>query len=201
MTYLKGQNYQLIRVDLTSLTQNDLTSNFKRLRRIVEKTYSCKMQYYKIETSEGRGVLHTVWAIKQNSPVWIPQSWLSETWEKLTGAKIVYIRRVSSHKSSTKRIAHYLVTQYLAGQDAIVRVSWSWWRSALCLGKSFRDFYLECKRGFLPSRMCGLSPFVDDMDYKTMMNGWTTLLSTGSWSYGGATFFISGKDIDVGYAY
>jgi hypothetical protein len=142
-----------------------------------------------------------VWAVKSEKPVWIPQRWLSQTWEGISGARIVYIKRVSRGKSNVKRIGRYCVQQYLAGQSAIVRVSWSWWRSAICLGKSFKEFYQECRKGFEAARMAGISPFTEDLTYGKMLGGWTKLLEQGYWYFGGAAFFLSGKSIDVGYEY
>jgi hypothetical protein len=143
-----------------------------------------------------------VWAVKDSLPVWIPQAWLSDIWRELTGARVVFIRRVSNGGGNVKRIARYCVQQYLAGQSAIVRVSWSWWRSGIKLSGSFRGFYRECRKGFYESRITGASPFgnhVGDLSYKDVMKGWTKLLETGSWRFGNGWFFISGDEIDYAY--
>ena len=202
MSLQRGRGAQLFRVDLTSVPGTDeknLTPWFKRLRRAVEIKFGYRVDYFKIQTEEGNGVLHMVWAIVHGGAVWIPQEWLSAEWEKITGAKVVYIKRIGKDKGNVRRIGRYCVQQYLAGQDAIVRVSWSWWRAGLSLCKGFGEFYKECRQGFTTQRMLGLSPFTGDISYGEMIDGWTTLLETGRVRLPGAWFMIRGKEIDVAY--
>jgi hypothetical protein len=129
MSLKRGQGYQLFRVDLTSILGGGeyLTDNFKALRRDVENTFHYQLEYFKIETIEGNGVLHMIWAIKCDRPVWIPQKWLSRTWEKISGASVVWICRLGSSRDKStgmrykkrtdsehiKKIAGYLAGQYL----------------------------------------------------------------------------------------
>ena len=203
MTYLRGQGYQLFRVDLTSSPQseNSLTVDFKKLRRMIESKFYSKFHYFKIETSEGVGVLHMVWAIKSPVAYYIPQKFLSDAWKKIHGAKIVFIRRISTGNSNIKRIGRYCVQQYLTGgQDAIVRVSWSWWRTGFKIGSNFKMFFRECRRGFFSSLARGENPFTKVMTFKDAMGGWSSLLEFGSWHYGGAWFLINNNgEVDVGY--
>lgn len=204
MIYEKSQGGQLLRVDLTSIIEREksLTENFKELRRRVERVYGYKVGYFKIETNEGNGVLHMVWSIRQKKAVWIPQKWLSEEWEKISGAKIVYIKRITETKGSMSRIGGYLVEQYLAGQGAIVRVSWSWWRSGLAIGKAFKDYYMECKQNNYGRMIMGMSKLEDYkyyIDYKKMMEGWNCLLERGSCQFNNLLFMITDKGIDFAY--
>lgn len=94
-----------------------MNRHFQTLRYRIDRKFG-KMQYFKTKTNEGNGVLHIVYAGN-----YVPQSWLSRNWAELHGgSRIVDIRAL---KGSTKRIARYLVSQYVAGQS-FIRNSWSW---------------------------------------------------------------------------
>ena len=199
---MMANDYQLLRVDLTSpngMTSERLTDSFKRLRRASEKKFAnYKIEFFKVHTSEGNGVLHMLWAIKHDRPVWIAQSWLSDEWEKISGARVVWVKRVGVKYVDRKKITKYMVSHYLAGQNKIVRVSWSWWRSMLSIGRAWKEFTRETRRGSVESRMAGLSPFTEDIDRKKMVEGWNKILTFGFWFIGGTVFFISGRSIDMG---
>jgi len=193
----RGVGCQLLRVDLTSLNNNSLklTLAFKALRRKVEKTFHTKINYYKIETSEGNGVLHMVWAVNSDRAAWIPQKWLSDTWQEITGARIVYIKRIRSGGHHTQRVSRYLVTQYLAGthhESSIVRVSYSWWRDNLPLSKGWSAMFRYCKNSFTKNYNSLSSPFRQALTMKNLISGWTSLLTTGWWKFDGGAFHLSG---------
>jgi hypothetical protein len=79
-------------------------------------------EYTKVQTAEGpNGVYHVPYF-----GTYIPQKWLSDNWQQITGAKIVDIRACQDKVRDTKRLARYVVTQYVSGQDALIRFSWSW---------------------------------------------------------------------------
>ena len=82
-----------------------------------------KFEYLKVETDEGvAGVLHVLYFGD-----YIPQKWLSDAWKEITGtAYIVDIRACKDPVKSPKRLARYCVAQYVSGQTAFVRFSWSW---------------------------------------------------------------------------
>jgi hypothetical protein len=72
--------------------------------------------YCKVETSEGGGVLHIIF-----KGDFIPQKWLSVQWNDIrNGSWNVDIRLCRDTH------ACYVVNQYLSGQNAFERYSWSW---------------------------------------------------------------------------
>jgi len=81
-----------------------------------------RFEYFKVETAEGvAGVLHILYFGD-----YIPQKWLSDVWREITGtAYIVDIRACREPVHSPKRLARYVVSQYVAGQKAFIRFSWS----------------------------------------------------------------------------
>jgi len=202
-----GKKCQILRVDLTSASgkKDNLTEDFKKLRRIVENTFKYKIEYFKIETYEGNGVLHMVWAIQYPSAVWIPQKWLSRTWENITGAHRVWISRmgakrghdgryykVRSSDSHAKSIASYMASQYLASQSAIKRVSWSWWRNDLCLVKTWQKFTGMCRQGLYVQ---GVGLTYTMLKRWELFKGWGELLMHGSALLGDRMFSIEGHNL------
>jgi len=202
-TYYRGKGFQLFRLDLTSSKispREKMGENFQLLRRMIERKFKCRVLYFKIETSEGNGVYHMVVAIKSNRAVYIPQKWLSKKWRKLHMAPVVYIKRVSSGHRNLRNIGKYLMEQYLAGQSALLRVSWSWWRSGITFSRAFSDFYCEARNAFLSGCAKGESRFTRIITYGEAMRAWTVLLEKGSVVIAGAAFFVNGSnEIDVAY--
>jgi hypothetical protein len=198
-TFTVARGYQLLRVDLTSSSEsgaNTLVADFKRLRRSAEKKFKgYSVEFFKVQTYEGHGVLHMVWAIKWDHAVWISQVWLSDEWARIHGAPVVFIRRMGSRKRG------YLAEQYLAGQSAIVRVSWSWWRTGLAIGGAWKLFCKECWKMDQGHTWTGTNEGVETLGYRDMIRGWEQVLSRGHWEYGGVIFFLSGRTIDMVYSW
>lgn len=95
-----------------------LNKHFEILKKRIERKYDFKFnQYFKVQTSEGNGVLHIVFCGK-----YIPQKWLSNQWKEIHNSPIIDIRVI---KGESKRIARYLVGNYLCSQP-IVRMSYGW---------------------------------------------------------------------------
>ena len=197
ITAQRGLGNQLLRVDVTSVKGRSikLSEAFKLLRRKVEKTFGTEINYYKIETVEGHGVLHMVWAVNSDRAAWIPQKWLSDTWFSITGAKIVYVKRIHEGSRHDNRVGSYLVTQYLAGEhheSLIVRVSYSWWRNRLPLGRGWLAVWRFCRSSFQSYYDQKSSPFRSPLTMQELVHGWADLLTSGRWCFQGGEFFMSG---------
>jgi hypothetical protein len=95
-----------------------LSRDFQVLRKRIEHRFRKRLEYWKINTNEGNGVMHIVF-----KGLFIPQAWLSDAWRSIHGAKIVDIRALKN--SSSKKLANYLVGNYLCKQS-FERMSWSW---------------------------------------------------------------------------
>jgi len=128
-----------------------LSKDWQVLRKRIQKQYG-RLEYFRLRTSEGFGVLHIVY----RGP-YIPHSFLKRNWEDIHGAKIVFIQALYG---KSKRIAGYLASHYLAGHRRFMRQSWSW-------GWVFRGFVKVWYR------IRSQSP-----DLYTAVNAWSILLRT-----------------------
>jgi hypothetical protein len=131
MTLLNRWEYQrrsITRMDLTTANGGDpskLSDHYEELiRRIKRKTGVKDIQYWRMTTREGNGVIHAILA--GSVSLYVDQKWLSEEWEKIHGAIIVYVKRYRGGSLSRGRVSRYLISQYMAGQDAQAHVSWTW---------------------------------------------------------------------------
>ena len=202
-----GQGCQVLRVDLTTASGGDrkkLSRHFQELLRRVKRELGYKVYALNVFTSEGNGVIHGIWAIKAEKAVWIDQAWLSSEWERIHAAKIVYIKRLGSRRGAVsggdcKRVAGYLVSQYLAGQPCVLRLSWPWKSLSLSLGKSWSALRSEMKKGLPVSTWVGESNFNRDLTFKDIINTWQEILLKGHSLIAGAVFFRSGREIDHAY--
>jgi hypothetical protein len=86
---------------------NDLTKKFT-------------FEYFKVETSEGNGVLHIVYRGS-----YLPHSWVSSSWSEIHNSPIVNIKLLNFN--DMKKTACYVVSQYISSQgSSYVRSSQSW---------------------------------------------------------------------------
>ena len=197
-----GRKCQLLRVDLTTSGSGDpgkLREHLKELLKRVKRRWGYDVVYFCVETSEGGGVLHMIWAIEGEKAVWIDQAWLSEEWEKIHGAKIVYIKRIDQRGGSAGRISKYFVSQYFAGQKALVRISWSWWKLHFAIVGVWKTFKSEIIKGMNISTWMGRSPFNETLEYRDLIQGWEQLLKKGYVTVCNVMFFMSGKTLDIVY--
>lgn len=100
---------------ITGLT--NLSRHFILLKQRCERIKHCKIEYFKVETSEGCGVLHIIW----NCP-FIPQFCLMSMWLEIHGAFKVDIRFIYS-----SGICGYILSHYIAGQSFIRMSSSKYW--------------------------------------------------------------------------
>ena len=138
LQFWMSHNYGILWICLTSSPKSDpskLAYHFKILRQRIERKLGFKgLQYVSIRTNEGNGVLHVLLSWRPPRGVrpyrfYIPQRWLSEQWEAIHGAKVVWVARVRYGEKSRRNLSRYIVSQYCANQNALVRISWSWRRS------------------------------------------------------------------------
>jgi hypothetical protein len=109
-----------------------LSRCFQVLRKRIEHEFHFSMEYVKVNTGEGNGVIHCVYfpVGLDGSSVgfnvgFLPQRWLSEAWADITGgSSVVWISDLHA-RSGAGRLVSYLVSQYFSGQSALERVSYS----------------------------------------------------------------------------
>lgn len=113
--------------------QHDLYKMWKAFISRVNRKYG-KQEYLLVKTSEGNGVIH---ALLFGS--YLPRAWLQEIWIQIAGAWNIHISAASEVRQRT-RISMYVVRQYMAGQEAIIRMSYSkgWIRYPLSYINHFR---------------------------------------------------------------
>lgn len=159
LNYWEGQRYQILRVDLTSSPDSDYTklrNNHDKLRKKIERILGFKgIETYILETREGYGVLHCIWAWKQRDGFreknfFVSQKWLSKEWERLHRAKIVWVAKYDKESfKSKKRVSRYFVSQYVIEQS-FVRYSYSWGRTLgfplVKLWNLYKEYYLHYER-------------------------------------------------------
>ena len=185
---------QILLVDLTTADGGDrkrLRKHYQELVRRIKRVFGYVVISFTVETSEGNGVLHNVWGIKPNRAVYIPQKWLSEQWGEIHGAFRVWIRRMRRSQKDAKRVASYLVAQYLAGQSKFERYSYSSGKLPLALGKSWNTFKKEVRKFSPESTWCGLNPCCVTVERRGMILAWEELLLRGSCMVGDLLFTVS----------
>jgi hypothetical protein len=196
----KFRECQLSRVDLTTATGGSahlLRRHLQELRRRIERDLGYRgMETFVVETSEGNGVLHMVWAWGGNRTFIIDQRWLSEQWTRIHGAPIAFIRRMNLAKDSIRRVARYFAVQYLADQeDALVRMSWSWRRSRFAIGKAWKFL---CRAFWKINRQRAARDWRDpqpDLSFSDLLIAWEELLSRGWCSLGGILFCVENREL------
>lgn len=78
-------------------------------------------EYCKLQTSEGCGVLHIVFAGSR-----LPIKFIRAVWSKIHDARQIVIKHVEKDdEDDNKRLKNYLMKQYLYGQDGFIRYSCS----------------------------------------------------------------------------
>ena len=98
----------------------------KRLARLL-RLEPADLQYVMVDTAEGHGVLHFVVAFPENCARFLDYRRLGENWQAIHGARQVRFVRVRDGDGSTRRLSHYMISQYMVTQgeltDLLGRVS------------------------------------------------------------------------------
>jgi len=133
LKYWDHCHYQAFFVTLTGAPGSDakrLSYHHERLKLAVIRAFKVEgIEHFKVITQEGHGVIHALWAIPpaqkgvRDKAAYIPQQWLSKSWERIHGARIVDIRRITPGGKSQRNLSKYIVSQYVGGQSGFVR--WS----------------------------------------------------------------------------
>ncbi len=138
LTFWEARSYQIRWVMLSSSGESDakLLAQHHRelLRRAGRQLRFQEVEWFYVITREGFGVIHAFWAWRPKDGeghrvFWIPQAWLSERWQAIHKAEVVWIAAYKNVGRSRRRVSRYVVTQYVAEQDALVRMGWSWHRT------------------------------------------------------------------------
>ncbi len=152
LTFWQAHGYMVLWVMLSSAVPGGLqtlTRDFQRLREEIERKLGFRgMEFLAVKTREGNGVIHGYLAWKGPRVFYLPQRWLSHTWERIHGAPYVWVSKVKLGKGHRSRLSRYIVSQYLAGQGALVRVSSS---SKRTFGFGLRRVWAEFRKGALPA--------------------------------------------------
>jgi len=137
LQYWHSHGYQLLWVMLSTGvdgSKSRLSDDHYRLRRMVERLGFAGIEHFQVRTSEGNGVLHTIWAWKcpdgvRSKSFYVSQRWLSRAWLSIHDAPIVWISRIRGNKRDMFRVARYCIAQYLGEQSGYEYMSYSWRRS------------------------------------------------------------------------
>src|SRR5437899_368207 len=114
---------QTLWLTLTTAVGGDASKLISRFRLLLSRIGRAfgfiGVEYYYVQTNEGNGVLHVLLSWKsgrgRKGQFSIPAPWLWKTWEQLHGACSAKIKRFKT-SGSGRRMARYLMSQYVAGQ-------------------------------------------------------------------------------------
>lgn len=139
-----GAGKALLFVTLTSSPESDrvrLRVNHRELVRRVYRRFGYQVDPFIVETDEGLGVLHCLWAVEQldGRMPWVPVEWLRTQWVEIHHAWNVHISYVKG-KRHAKNVTRYMVNQYMAGQDRLVRATYDWRKCRLAFGRGWSSF-------------------------------------------------------------
>lgn len=134
LRYWQSSGYQCLWVTLTSSPgspDKKLRAGFQALKKRIERQLGFPgVEYICVDTREGHGVLHMIWAWKDPNPrkrasFFIRFDWLQAAWRRIHGAFHVNVKRIGGHDRDARRLSRYIVAQYCGGQNALVRLSQS----------------------------------------------------------------------------
>lgn len=128
-----ANGYQCIWATLTSSPSSpvsQLRKDFQALRKRMARQLGFEgIQYVCVDTREGHGVLHMIWAWQcpdhSHKSFFIEFAWLQANWQGIHGAFMVNVKRIGGSSRDAKRLSRYIVSQYCGDQDGLVRLSQS----------------------------------------------------------------------------
>ena len=134
LRYWQARGYQCLWVTLTSSPKSSakrIRADFQALRKRIGRELGFSgMEYVCVDTREGHGVLHMIWAWRdadqtRKASFYVPFDWLQSSWSTLHGAFHVNVKRIGGADKDARRLSRYIVAQYCGGQNALVRLSQS----------------------------------------------------------------------------
>lgn len=134
LRYWQANGYQCLWVTLTSSPRSSakrLRSDFQALRKRIAREFGFQgVEYVCVDTREGHGVLHMIWAWKdpdarKKASFFVPFPWLQKSWSSLHGAFHVNVKRIGGADRDARALSRYIVAQYCGDQKALVRISQS----------------------------------------------------------------------------
>jgi hypothetical protein len=168
-----------VRLDLTTVKGDlengkKLAQHFRDLIKAIETKFHYQdIQYVRVRTSEGGGVLHCILAIPAGKHFYVRQSWISAKWFRVHGAHQVHVKRMGKGAGDRRRVSKYFVNQYLAGQELGEWLSWS---NRKVLGFSLPMLWGQWKKKYR-TRWAEDRDSLKNGGYKLMLATWDCLLS------------------------
>jgi hypothetical protein len=124
--FWESHHFSVIRMDLTTAEGGDsslLGDHFEELLRRISRKEGRKVEYWRLTTNEGNGVIHSLLAAPGEKSLYVEHKWLSNQWRRIHGAPRVYVKRYRYGEDSRMKVSRYLVSQYMAGQPAARHLS------------------------------------------------------------------------------
>lgn len=189
LRYWQTNGYQCVWATLTSSPSSPakrLRGNFQALRKRIDRDLGFSgLEYVCVDTREGHGVLHMIWAWKDSNPrmkasFYVPFEWLQGQWNRIHGAFHVNVKRIGGADEDARRLSRYIVAQYCGDQNALVRLSQS--RMAVPFAK-MRQQLLRSLRGSAERYEHGhkLMAQVPREELTRVFNGWFWAEFRQSW--------------------
>ena len=134
LRYWQASGYQCLWVTLTSAPGSPLDrlrKDFQILRKRIGREFGFEsFEYVCVDTIEGHGVLHMIWAwadpdTRKKASFYLAFEWLQAQWKDIHGAFHVNVKRIGNSDTDARRLSRYIVAQYCGDQDGLVRLSQS----------------------------------------------------------------------------
>jgi hypothetical protein len=113
-------------------TAEELRADFQALRKRLARKFGIdpgEITYRGVDTSEGNGVLHVLIAVPpghgRSARFLVAVEWIRQAWHEIHGARQFRIVPVRRGPKSIRHLSRYIVSQYIGGQDALIRQSGS----------------------------------------------------------------------------